>query len=37
MVIDELTDSTIADPIDMEVLVIELVIKNLLPGEAVFL
>ena len=37
MVIDELTDSAIADPIDTEVLVIERVIKNLLPREAVFL
>ena len=37
MVIDELTDSAIADPIYAEVLVIEQVIKNLLPREAVFL
>ena len=37
MVIDELTDSAIADPIDTEVLVIERVIKNLLSREAVFL
>ena len=37
IVLDELTDSAIADPIDTEVLVIERVIKNLLPREAVFL